>query len=633
MLICKSNKNITMKRVHIPIRHKQYLSDALKDKGYPNIPRNTILKKTLPGLGATYGEIKAKRHSIIIEPNVPVITGKTKDEPELLGVHEGVTKSKIEKYLKNSEIKHKKLITTPESYHLIKEVCLNRNVKIDYYKDFFCLFDECEKLIQDIDYRNSIAQPINDFFLFENKAFVSATALDMIHPEFEKQNFQILEVEPTFDYKKELELIVTNTYEIAVYNKLKDLKDSKHICIFLNKTDSIDKLINTLGIETQSKIFCSEKSVQKLKKKEYNIASYIIELPLAKYNFFTCRFFSAVDITLKYKPDIIILTNLKDANHTMIDPFTEAIQIYGRFRDKYFRGETMFNSLTHITNINTYFKVKTRNDIDRIIEIDKHYYDKLKQDLEKATDDITKEATTKHIQSTPYTDLLDQNGNINYFSLDNLYNEERVKSYYSNPELLIQAYKDTGHFNVTEIVNNSPFTFDTDYFRMKNVPTKDKRKHIVMSLEELLKQKEINPDFDIEAPRELIKQVEITSTERGEFIVECFNYLGKERIEEIGYTSPQKLKEALMKAKSERKVIDLFHVIQDEIRKTHDIGIELTKNEAKELVSDIYKDNGIELKVKQETIRSFCKVNENNSKAPSTFTIKEFKSELDINSL
>ena len=160
---------------------------------------------------------------------------------------------------------------------------------------------------------------------------------------------------------------------------------------------------------------------------------------------------------------------------------------------------------------------------------------------------------------------------------------------------------------------------------MKNVPTKDKRKHIVMSLEELLKQKEINPDFDIKAPRELIKQVEITSTERGEFIVECFDYLGKERIEEIGYTSPQKLKEALIKVKSERKVIDLFHIIQDEIRKTHDIGIELTKNEAKELISDIYKDNDIELKVIQDTIKIFCKVSENNSKTPSTVTIKGFK--------
>ncbi len=46
----------------------QYLTEVLKE-----IPTNTILCKTLTGLGATYGEIKAKRHSIIIEPNKPVI--------------------------------------------------------------------------------------------------------------------------------------------------------------------------------------------------------------------------------------------------------------------------------------------------------------------------------------------------------------------------------------------------------------------------------------------------------------------------------------------------------------------------------------------------------------------------------
>ena len=48
----------------------QYLTEVL-----PMIPTNTILYKTLTGLGATYGELKADRNSIIIEPNAPVIVG------------------------------------------------------------------------------------------------------------------------------------------------------------------------------------------------------------------------------------------------------------------------------------------------------------------------------------------------------------------------------------------------------------------------------------------------------------------------------------------------------------------------------------------------------------------------------
>ena len=49
----------------------QYLTEIL-----PEIPTNTILYKKLTGLGATYGELKANRNSIIIEPNKPVISGK-----------------------------------------------------------------------------------------------------------------------------------------------------------------------------------------------------------------------------------------------------------------------------------------------------------------------------------------------------------------------------------------------------------------------------------------------------------------------------------------------------------------------------------------------------------------------------
>ena len=75
----------------------QYLTEVL-----PEIPTNTILYKKLTGLGATYGEIKAKRNSIIIEPNVPVIIGKCNDpkhkDDNLFGVYEGVYTDAIVTY-------------------------------------------------------------------------------------------------------------------------------------------------------------------------------------------------------------------------------------------------------------------------------------------------------------------------------------------------------------------------------------------------------------------------------------------------------------------------------------------------------------------------------------------------------
>ena len=94
---------------------EKYLTDVLKE-----IPTNVILYKTLTGLGATYSELKSDRNSIIIEPNVPVITGKCKSpkhkNDNLLGVYEGVTIDSIVKYLKASKEKHYKILTTPESF-------------------------------------------------------------------------------------------------------------------------------------------------------------------------------------------------------------------------------------------------------------------------------------------------------------------------------------------------------------------------------------------------------------------------------------------------------------------------------------------------------------------------------------
>ena len=306
-----------METEEIKISTNEWLTDALKRQGYKNIPSNVILDKTLTGLGATYTELHSQRNSIILEPNVPVILEKTKDNPDWLAVWEKCTQKQVETYLK-SPSKNKKLICTPESFLKIRKAADKLHINI--YSDYFCLMDECEKYIQDVDYRKRITQPVYDFFQFQNKALVSATPLEMRHQELVNQNFRKLRIIPDYDYRKNLELIVTNSYDKTVKSKLDDLRDSSCICIFLNSTNGINKIINTLQL-TDYKVFCSNQSVNKLKEREFEDVYEMLE-PLAKYNFFTCRFFSALDIKLKQNPDILILTDLNEAIYTMIDPFT-----------------------------------------------------------------------------------------------------------------------------------------------------------------------------------------------------------------------------------------------------------------------------------------------------------------------
>jgi hypothetical protein len=51
-------------------------------------------------------------------------------------------------------------------------------------------------------------------------------------------------------------------------------------------------------------------------------------------------------------------------------------------------------------------------------------------------DEFKKKAILEDMGSLKYQDLIDERGEINPFSVDNLYNEERVRSYYQSAEAL-----------------------------------------------------------------------------------------------------------------------------------------------------------------------------------------------------
>ena len=99
--------------------HKgEYLSETLKRQGYSMLPSNAIINKVMTGTGATYMELNPKlspRNSIVIEPFKSAVENKVRAFDEVQGVFKEVTAKQLTAYLKNSNIKHKKIITTPEA--------------------------------------------------------------------------------------------------------------------------------------------------------------------------------------------------------------------------------------------------------------------------------------------------------------------------------------------------------------------------------------------------------------------------------------------------------------------------------------------------------------------------------------
>ncbi len=582
-----------MKTQYISISKSEWLADALKNNGYDMIPTNVILDKTLTGIGATHGELLAKRNSIIIEPNVPVILCKTENETDYLAVYGKTSVSQIKNYLNRSDITYKKLITTPESFKKIRKVATSLN--IDIYADFFCLFDECEKITQDSDYRPAISQPIHDFFHFTNKAFVSATPLNPSHPEFKNQNFYKIKIQPDFDYKKDITLIFTNSFINQLRETLANLADSHCICIFFNKTDAINKLIEELGI-TDYKIFCSGKSVKKLNERFIDNATETVELPLAKYNFFTCRFYSGLDIVLtNQKPDIIILTNLATATYTAIDPFTDAVQIQGRFRSG-------FNTLTHITTLNPQIKALSTKGVETKIGVFKENYETAKVNHTLETDTFRKQALLEDMNNLKYNDFLDEDGEINYFSIDNYHNEERVKGYYQSMQNLITAYQETQHFNINT-VNVIITVGQDDYMIISNTKREKDRMKLIAEFLERIRIDYENGLLDDERKEEYIRPLKGYAEYK--YIASIFDKIGIEGIEKANYLKGQMNKAVKQHDKEQAEKLRFSREVLKAIEAEFENGVYIPKEVIKQRLKAIYKESHIEYKVTQDTIKDY----------------------------
>ena len=434
-----NNTELATEQVYI--KENQRLSDIFPD----GIPANTIIDKTVCGIGATYLEIHTDRDSIIIEPNVPVIIGKMKQHSQIIGVFSEKIKQKdIADKVRNTQ-GHVKIMTTPDSYN--KVTAALKSIGIDYKNSYFLLFDECEKLVSDIDYRPNMALPISDFFKFTNKAMVSATPIVVNDPRFTEQGFKIIKVRPEYDHKQVIELKPTNNVKAMLRKTLERIGDEPMKCIFYNSVTGIRDLIDYLGIVDKSNIYCSTESSKELKRSGYNVYDSITD-SLNKYNFFTSRFYSAVDIVLDEKPVVIMLSNPyktveNKTPYSLIDPETESIQIMGRFRNG-------IDRLIHITSISKKLQFNTREELEYRLEEEYQCLEMIGTLCDEAD---TIEKHDIFLETIKRMDIcqqgfVDYNGTKNYFRYNNACLDERLKMLYTYPARLYKAYERSGAFTV-----------------------------------------------------------------------------------------------------------------------------------------------------------------------------------------
>ena len=513
----------------ITLKESQYLSDVMN-----KIPSNCILSKRIPGCGATTLELETERSSIIVVPNVPVIVSKCNKYPNLLGVYEGVNQSQIIEYLRKNRIR--KIMTTPESFCKVKSAC--EKCGINVYSDFFLLEDECHQLIKDVDYRIDIVMPMNDFFLFNRKALVSATPIGFSDPRFEENRFEIIEITADYDYRQDI--TVTHTYNIAKAVGQYLESHNETVCFFVNSVVEIYSIMNQFSLLENSAVYCAPKSRSKLKN-EYDFTNAYTEWSaetMKKYNFFTGRFFTAFDLELPYKPDLVMITDPYNAEYTMLDIDTDCIQICGRFRNG-------INSATHIYRVNPEIVIQTKEEVLKDISNREYAYNLIQTFYNSADHIEYRKAFGEILEIAQYRKYLYPDFTKNWFAIDNDINEVLVQNRYQSD--ITEWYNGCHFFNPT-------FTkcgYDKDDEKMKIIraarSVKDKRRKMVQLLSEI---EEPQSEYALDFMNDMRKI--------DPFIVDAYEVLGKERIEELKYNQKKMNEEMILTQRKGNKVVRLI---------------------------------------------------------------------------
>ncbi|MDR2118831.1 MAG: hypothetical protein LBP25_04805 [Tannerellaceae bacterium] len=488
----------------ISIRKGEWLSDALKRRGYKDLPSNCIIHKTLPGLGVTYSELVSDRDSIIVEPNVSVIKSKMRKHKNILGFYTGVSPQQIANYLQNPSKFRKKLLITPDNFFTVKEIMKELNMNM--YEEFFLFLDECEKDFP-------VEEMRTDFFRFRNRAFVSAAPIIESDPLMKENGFFTLKIQPEYEYRQPVNLVITNNIIETLTAQITQMKEP--VYIFCHSAETIQTLIADIPLlRKEGRVF----------QKEEAFESDMTQLRM--YNLFTPHYYLAVDMELPMPPHVILVSDLFGGVPSFIDPKTDVMQIIGRFR----KG---VRSVTHISNINPELTFYTPKQARNWLKNAGKIYASWLKKKENTHSDGARELLEEAIQQSSFAQFVDSKGEIIPLCITKFIDKETVKSFYTHTKLLMDAYVQTGCFQITHTREVHIFS-DKDRLLLNGKLTQEGRNRLLLArFEQLEVLRKVRSSKAQMRYRHLIGQLIGNPSDR--FLYDCFMEYGSTFIRDLGY--------------------------------------------------------------------------------------------------
>lgn len=550
---------------------KFYLSDF-----FDFLP-NGIIDKRATGIGATTLEMNAKRNSIIVTPTkILAYSKKLKNKKKFfyIGSQIGdstnsISDKDIQEYIQNTDIEFKKIFVVADSLERLIKVF--KILNIDYGKEYFIMFDEINKFVEDSSYRENLMRAFDYYKDFDvnNRAMVTATLNDYSHPIIQNEAKTCLNIPQR---ERNIRVINTKKPKYVVFEEIKRLVEKnpdEKIIVAINSIKIPEDIIDLLlkyEVAKKEDIFISCSST---KSEEIAIKDFYVELNNKhenlprKIGFITSTYFFGIDIEDSYH---LITVSCMDRRHHKLSS-NDIIQIYGRNRKQ---GGILSDTII----------VETLGVKDKGRRIgEKHYVDKKKDYISNCKEAIELINKTKDL----------------YFKMLNIDNElrktDKVEDKSSDLE---KVFINSWHIrkDVENEYQPSYFVLDT---LVLNSKTKQNHKHIDYFAEDIKSNLELE-DSDISIQEKYFKEGDISiyenndekiDTNKDEEIKSIIDYI--EALETILYGGDynedynsyiKELRDLAYKNNYVKNFLSLFD----------ELNLLIDKNDSIRILKDIYKD-------------------------------------------
>ena len=482
--------------------------------------------------------------------------------PDLFSVLKGVTTKDIEAYIL-SDVRYKKIITTPDSLHkIIKAAGSNTN---ELYSDYFLLVDECHTIVTDA-YREIMLKAFEQCFSFKNRTYISATPFYFTDPRMKNLDYYRIKFDKPLG---KIHIINARSVTRCVNETLINANNAKgNLHIFYNSVTEIAEAIELAKI-TDCNVFCADREENKDK-----IGKFFNPKPTTgqykKINFYTTSYFEGWSLR-EINPTIILVTDVHRP-HTKVGISNKGVQAIGRQRVKYDKPETL-PYILHITNhrrtksFKPMEKIKQDYIFDATWEID-DYYD-YKEACKKQSKAPCK-GKTELVEK--YADIIPETGEskINHTKVSQLINESACDEEFNHIDYIKEAWERAG--------------YETQIIADFKVVSRDKKRKTARSIQEILSDFEaLEPKkgyiFRGEEHEQQLKQLKSKHPE----LYKAYQTLTKEEIEATGYKISEIRKLLISKNYKDAevkvlKLLSLYFVV----------GERYTKENIKNKLQEIY---------------------------------------------